>query len=152
MVHRLAGPANRLRHRKRPQASMPPMLTKGENLQLPAAARQARLSALRAAHEPSAKTMADEHGEWVLIPDEPLAPGKHALSLFEIDPISKRGISGQRSITLSIASRQTRGATRHPKVDAGVISTTERAACKGACLVFTHPSGHVAYERVLTSS
>ncbi len=49
---------------------------------------------------------ADGHGEWVLIPDEPLAPGKHALSLFEIDPISKRGISGQRTITLSIASRQ----------------------------------------------
>jgi DnaJ domain len=62
------------------------------------------------------ETTSDEHGEWVLILDEPLAPGKHALSLFEIDPISKRGISGQRSITLSIASRQTRGSEPRRKV------------------------------------
>lgn len=55
------------------------------------------------------ETTADEHGEWVLIPDEPLAPGNHALSLIEIDPISKRSISGQTSISLSIASRQTTG-------------------------------------------
>lgn len=55
------------------------------------------------------ETIADERNEWVLIPEAPLAPGNHALSLFEIDPFSKRGIAGQRSITLSIAPRRRRG-------------------------------------------
>lgn len=54
------------------------------------------------------ETTADEQGEWVLIPDEPLALGNHALSLLEFDPISKRGISGLRSITVFIALPQTR--------------------------------------------
>ena len=61
-------------------------------------------------------TTADERGDWVLIPDEPLAPGNHALSLLEIDPSSKRGISGQRSIILYVASRQTRGSEPSRKV------------------------------------
>ncbi len=49
---------------------------------------------------------ADERNDWVLTPEAPLAPGNHALSLFEIDPASQRGISGQRSVTLSIAPHQ----------------------------------------------
>jgi DnaJ domain len=59
------------------------------------------------------ETTADERNEWVLILEKPLAPGNHAISLFEVDPVSKRGIAGQRSITLSIASRQ--GSEPNPK-------------------------------------
>jgi hypothetical protein len=52
------------------------------------------------------ETKADDNNEWVLIPEEPLAPGDHVLSLLEIEPVSKRSISGKRSITLSIAPRK----------------------------------------------
>ena len=52
------------------------------------------------------ETKADEHSEWVLTPDLPLDPGEHILSLLAIDPVSQRSISGQRSITLSIALRR----------------------------------------------
>ncbi len=48
------------------------------------------------------EAMADERDEWVLTPEGPLAPGNHTLSLLEIDPISQRGISGPKTVTLSI--------------------------------------------------
>jgi hypothetical protein len=52
------------------------------------------------------ETKAGEDGEWVLIPEQPLASGEHILSLLAIDPVSQRSVSGQRSITVSIALRR----------------------------------------------
>jgi hypothetical protein len=51
-------------------------------------------------------TIVDKRGEWVLTPEQPLAPGEHTLSLLAIDPLSQRSVSGQQSITLSIAPRR----------------------------------------------
>ncbi len=51
------------------------------------------------------ETKTDDNGEWVLTPDEPLAPGDHVLSLLEVDPVGERQISGERTVALTIASR-----------------------------------------------
>lgn len=58
------------------------------------------------------ETKVDDNYEWVLIPEERLAPGEHSLRLVEIDPVSLRSIAGLRTITVSIAPRQE--ATRQP--------------------------------------
>lgn len=77
---------------------------------------------------------ADENGEWVLIPEQPLAPGEHILSLLATDPLSRRSISGRRSITLSIAHRPENvasanaGQPKVPKVAGTNSAGTEMAA------------------------
>lgn len=55
------------------------------------------------------ETKADEDGEWVLTPEQPLTPGEHILSLLAVDPMGKRSVPGKRTIALSVASRGERG-------------------------------------------
>jgi hypothetical protein len=72
-------------------------------------------------------TIANKNGEWVLTPEQPLTPGEHTLSLLATDPISRRSVSGERSIALPIAGRRQRPA---PPVEATVRSEKLAATAK----------------------
>jgi nucleoid-associated protein YgaU len=56
-----------------------------------------------------AETKADENGEWVLAPEQPLAPGEYILSLTAVDPKTQTRVTGQRTFALSIAPRRETG-------------------------------------------
>jgi hypothetical protein len=61
------------------------------------------------------ETKADEDGEWVLTPKQPLTPGEHILSLLAVDPMGKRSVPGKRTIALSVASRGERWGPSEPQ-------------------------------------
>ncbi|MBC8049773.1 MAG: LysM peptidoglycan-binding domain-containing protein [Chitinophagales bacterium] len=64
------------------------------------------------------ETAADANGEWVLMPDKPLAPGDHSLSVRATQPgAGKSLVSGQR-VALSISSKD--------KQAAAVVALTEQ--------------------------
>ena len=90
------------------------------------------------------ETKADENNEWVLAPEEPLAPGEHTLALLEIDPVSRRNISGQRSVTLSIAPRPE--VSRQPAHEASRAAEPVPAPGQNACSVAIVKRGDTLWE------
>jgi nucleoid-associated protein YgaU len=89
------------------------------------------------------ETKADENDEWVLTPEQPLAPGEHTLSLLAIDPLTQRSLSAQRSITLSIAPRRQAGT----KSAGTEIATAELSSGTGQdCKVATVKRGDTLWQ------
>ncbi len=58
---------------------------------------------LRNGEQTLGEAKADEHGEWVLLLQQPLAPGGYTLSLLAVDPKTQASVPGKHSAALTVA-------------------------------------------------